>query len=71
MFANIDLEETGKIASHMAMDIFGKQGMSFGAVGQIWAIADADKDDALSLIEFCIAMHLVDMKKQGMFECDT
>jgi Ca2+-binding EF-hand superfamily protein len=66
MFAKIDLEETGKIASHMAMDIFGKQGMSFGAVGQIWSIADADKDDSLSLIEFCIAMHLVDMKKQGM-----
>jgi Ca2+-binding EF-hand superfamily protein len=65
MFAKIDLEETGKIASHMAMDIFGKQGMSFGAVGQIWSIADADKDDSLSLIEFCIAMHLVDMKKQG------
>ncbi len=65
MFAKIDLEETGKIPSHMAMDIFGKQGMSFGAVGQIWAIADADKDDQLSLIEFCIAMHLVDMKKQG------
>eukprot|EP00029_Vermamoeba_vermiformis_P010775 TRINITY_DN574_c0_g2_i1.p1 TRINITY_DN574_c0_g2~~TRINITY_DN574_c0_g2_i1.p1 ORF type:complete len:670 (+),score=233.70 TRINITY_DN574_c0_g2_i1:40-2049(+) len=66
MFAKIDLEETGKIESHMAMDIFGKQGMGFGAVGQIWAIADADKDDQLSLIEFCIAMHLVDMKKQGM-----
>lgn len=65
MFAKIDLEETGKIESHMAMDIFGKQGMGFGAVGQIWAIADADKDDQLSLIEFCIAMHLVDMKKQG------
>lgn len=65
MFAKIDLEETGKIASHMAMDIFGKLGMSFGAVGQIWSIADSDKDDSLSLIEFCIAMHLVDMKKQG------
>lgn len=49
----------------MARDLFIKSGLSNQILASIWSLSDLDSDGKLNLIEFSIAMHLINMCLRG------
>lgn len=66
LFHKLDTKNKGVIPS---VELFGvlasKYSLSTPVLGRIWELADRDGDDALTPFEFCIAMHLIELKRQG------
>ena len=45
---------------------FLRSGLPPAILGQIWQLADTDKDGRLNAAEFSVAMHLVDLALKGV-----
>ena len=59
LFKTYDINSDGFISGGEAVGIFNKSGLGKESLGQIWLMADADKDGRLSVKEFCVAFHLI------------
>ena len=51
----------GKINSDTARTFFMRSGLPPQVLGRIWTLSDDDKDNQLTVQEFCVAMKLVRM----------
>ena len=52
--------QNGQFASRaQAVGFFQKSGLPVDVIQRVWNLADLDKDNRLTLAEFCIGMHLV------------
>lgn len=58
-FLSLKKDLQGNISGMVAKTFFEKSGLEIKHLSHIWNLSDLDKDGALSLPEFCIAMHLV------------
>ena len=56
----------GVIIGGVAKEFFEKSKLPVRELSQIWNLADINKDGALSLEEFCIAMHLVVLRRHDV-----
>lgn len=54
------------IKGNIAKVFFEKSALPVSELSSIWKLSDIDKDGALSLPEFCIAMHLVVLRRNGI-----
>ncbi|KAE9552733.1 hypothetical protein FO519_004050 [Halicephalobus sp. NKZ332] len=64
-FYNNDKSGVGILNGVQARYILSQSGFPTPILAEIWNLADVNKDGALSPDEFCVAMHLIDMHKQG------
>lgn len=64
MFINAGPHD-GLLDGEKARDIFIRSQLSFEKLGQIWALADTQSRGALSVSDFCIAMHLIKVSMSG------
>ncbi|WAQ92186.1 hypothetical protein PtA15_16A92 [Puccinia triticina] len=55
----------GLLDGDKARDIFIRSKLSFDKLGQIWTLADTQSRGALSVSDFCIAMHLIQLAMSG------
>ncbi|KAH9447005.1 hypothetical protein MJO28_015983 [Puccinia striiformis f. sp. tritici] len=55
----------GLLDGDKARDIFIRSKLSFEKLGQIWTLADTQSRGALSVGDFCIAMHLIQLSMSG------
>ncbi|KNZ57977.1 hypothetical protein VP01_2024g3 [Puccinia sorghi] len=55
----------GLLDGEKARDIFIRSKLSFEKLGQIWTLADTQSRGALSVSDFCIAMHLIQLSMSG------
>ncbi|PLW09876.1 hypothetical protein PCANC_20010 [Puccinia coronata f. sp. avenae] len=55
----------GLLDGDKARDIFIRSKLSFEKLGQIWTLADTQSRGALSVSDFCIAMHLIQLSMSG------
>jgi hypothetical protein len=62
-FLSIESNPQGKITGNVAKDFFEKSKLEAIDLSRIWQLSDVDKDGALNLEEFCIAMHLVVLRR--------
>lgn len=51
------------LAGSSVKQFFEKSKLNLSDLSRIWSLADLDRDGHLTLIEFCIAMHLVVLKR--------
>ncbi|XP_065057937.1 ralBP1-associated Eps domain-containing protein 2-like [Rhopilema esculentum] len=58
-FKKLQPNEKGLIKGPQARDFFMKSNLPVEVLSKIWHLSDINKDNALDLEEFCIAMHLV------------
>jgi len=66
-FFNSLSPQFGKLTGGQVKDAFLKLNIDVAALRTIWALSDIDKDGALDLDEWCVAMHLVEIvKAQGV-----
>lgn len=56
----------GVVKGPRARDFFMKSGLPVEVLSKIWHLSDLNKDNALNLDEFCIAMHLVVAMRHGL-----
>ncbi|KAI8461826.1 hypothetical protein BY996DRAFT_4631241 [Phakopsora pachyrhizi] len=64
MFINASPVE-GLLDGDKAREIFIKSKLSFDTLGQIWTLADTQSRGSLSVGDFCIAMHLIQLTMSG------
>lgn len=64
-FYQLDTDGSGFIESEEAVYFFSHSGLSDVELGVIWEIADTRHLGRLSLHDFCVAMHLINMRKNG------
>ncbi|XP_065649069.1 ralBP1-associated Eps domain-containing protein 1 isoform X2 [Hydra vulgaris] len=64
-FINLN-PENGFVKGPLAREFFLKSNLPTETLSKIWNLSDLDKDYALNLEEFCIAMHLVVAVRHGM-----
>ncbi|CAF4603691.1 unnamed protein product, partial [Rotaria magnacalcarata] len=50
---------------HIAKEFFERSNLPTSELSQIWNLSDVNHDGALSLGEFCTAMHLVVLRLNG------
>lgn len=62
-FQTMQPDLNGVIIGSVAKEFFEKSKLPVRELSQIWNLADINKDGALSLEEFCIAMHLVVLRR--------
>lgn len=62
-FQNIEPDINGQIMGNVAKDFFEKSKLSNQELSKIWQLSDLNQDGALNLEEFCIAMHLVVLRR--------
>ena len=62
-FQSMQPNLNGIITGNKAKDFFEKSNLPIHELSQIWQLSDIDKDGALTLKEFCIAMHLVVLRR--------
>lgn len=62
-FQSMQSNLKGIITGNKAKDFFEKSNLPIHELSQIWQLSDIDKDGALTLNEFCIAMHLVVLRR--------
>ncbi|XP_052244911.1 ralBP1-associated Eps domain-containing protein 1-like isoform X2 [Dreissena polymorpha] len=62
-FNNIEHDLNGHISGGVAKEFFEKSKLSNQELSKIWNLSDLNRDGALSLEEFCIAMHLVVLRR--------
>ncbi|CAG2108789.1 unnamed protein product [Medioppia subpectinata] len=65
-FKSIQTNLNGIITGNKAKDFFEKSCLPIQELSQIWLLSDIDKDGALTLDEFCIAMHLVVLRRNNI-----
>ncbi|OQR67045.1 hypothetical protein BIW11_13760 [Tropilaelaps mercedesae] len=58
--------ERGKIQGRQAKEFFEKSRLPVVELSRIWHLADIDRDGQLALDEFCTAMHLVVLRRNGI-----
>nr|XP_037281095.1 ralBP1-associated Eps domain-containing protein 1-like isoform X4 [Rhipicephalus microplus] len=56
----------GKITGAIAKEFFEKSKLPVHELSKIWQLSDVDKDGALSIEEFCTAMHLVVLRRNNI-----
>lgn len=56
----------GKITGAVAKEFFEKSKLPVHELSKIWQLSDIDKDGALSIEEFCTAMHLVVLRRNNI-----
>ncbi|XP_027195190.2 RALBP1 associated Eps domain containing isoform X1 [Dermatophagoides pteronyssinus] len=54
---------TGTIHGNVAKIFFEKSGLDIKDLSHIWKLSDIDEDGGLSFAEFCVAMHLVVLRR--------
>ena len=59
MFGTADEDGDGFVGGKEAKKFFKQSDLDNKSLGQVWLLADVDKDNKLSVDEFAIAMHLV------------
>lgn len=64
-FIKLQPIEGGVVKGPRARDFFMKSGLPVEVLSKIWQLSDLNKDNALNLDEFCIAMHLVVALRHG------
>lgn len=64
-FTMADPDKTNFVSGDVARDLFTKSGLSNQVLAKIWVLSDLDSDGRLNLIEFSIAMHLINMNRKG------
>lgn len=62
-FQTMQNDLNGKITGNTAKDFFEKSCLPIQELSKIWQLSDVDKDGALTLDEFCVAMHLVVLRR--------
>lgn len=55
----------GLVSGASAKTVLGASGLAKAQLRAVWALSDIDKDGALDLQEFCLALYLVDLAKAG------
>jgi len=64
-FEKIDINGTGKISGGQAKDMMVQSKLPSNVLHKIWTLADVDKDGALTVYEFSLAMHFIKMRLDG------
>lgn len=64
-FSALGPNEYGKITGHQAKTKLMQSKLPSTVLHKIWTLADVDKDGALSLPEYALAMHFVKMRLDG------
>ena len=59
------IQKNGLVTGGAAKGILSQSGLPVASLRKIWELADIDKDGALDLQEFVIALFITDMVKQG------
>ena len=65
-FLTLQPNDGGVIKGPQARDFFLKSTLPTETLSKIWHLSDLNKDRALNLDEFCIAMHLVVAVRHGV-----
>ncbi|TSO67474.1 Intersectin-2 [Bagarius yarrelli] len=64
-FNSLDRQMSGYLSGPQVRNAMGSTSLSQSQLATIWNLADVDKDGKLKAEEFILAMHLVDMAKEG------
>ncbi|CAF2084039.1 unnamed protein product [Rotaria magnacalcarata] len=64
-FKDIQPDVTKIISGNIAKEFFERSHLPTSELSQIWNLSDVNHDGALSLAEFCTAMHLVVLRVNG------
>ncbi|CAF1289729.1 unnamed protein product [Rotaria sordida] len=64
-FQNLQKDTTKVINGQIAKEFFERSNLPTSELSQIWNLSDVNHDGALSLGEFCTAMHLVVLRLNG------
>ncbi|KAK6028764.1 SH3 domain protein [Ostertagia ostertagi] len=64
-FNQQDKQRVGFLTGQAGRSALGMSGLPTTALAHIWTLSDVNKDGKLTVDEFCIAMHLIDMVKAG------
>ncbi|XP_077488523.1 RALBP1 associated Eps domain containing isoform X6 [Amblyomma americanum] len=70
-FQSMQPDLRGKITGAVAKEFFEKSKLPVHELSKIWQLSDVDKDGALSIEEFCTAMHLVVLRRNSIELPDT
>ena len=65
IFASLNPDAQGKVTGSNAKRELVKSKLPNTVLGRIWKLADLDKDGMLDADEFCVAMHLINIKLDG------
>lgn len=65
-FEQLGPKAQGKLDGKMAKQSMVKSKLPSKVLHQIWTLADVDKDGALTLHEYALAMHFIKMKQEGL-----
>ncbi|XP_064488580.1 ralBP1-associated Eps domain-containing protein 1-like isoform X2 [Ornithodoros turicata] len=65
-FQTMQSDLKGKITGVVAKEFFEKSKLPVPVLSKIWQLSDIDKDGALTLEEFCTAMHLVVLRRNNI-----
>ncbi|CAD7939212.1 unnamed protein product [Amoebophrya sp. A120] len=65
-FVSIGPDKEGKISGLQAKTRMELSKLNNGMLHKIWKLADVDKDGKLSLYEYALAQHFIEMKLQGL-----
>ncbi|XP_041352222.1 ralBP1-associated Eps domain-containing protein 1-like isoform X2 [Gigantopelta aegis] len=65
-FKTMQPELTGIITGPVAKEFFEKSKLPVLELSKIWQLSDLNRDGALSIDEFCIAMHLVVLRRNDI-----
>ncbi|XP_064613399.1 ralBP1-associated Eps domain-containing protein 1-like isoform X2 [Liolophura sinensis] len=65
-FKTMQPDLSGVIKGNIAKEFFEKSRLPVQELSKIWQLSDFNKDGALSLEEFCTAMHLVVLKRNDV-----
>ncbi|XP_076373956.1 RALBP1 associated Eps domain containing isoform X2 [Tachypleus tridentatus] len=65
-FQCMQTDVKGKISGAVAKEFFEKSKLPVHELSKIWQLSDIDKDGALTLEEFCTAMHLVVLRRNNI-----
>lgn len=64
-FNQIDKQRIGRLSGVQARNILASSGLPMETLAKVWQLSDYDKDGQLTIDEFRIAMHLIDVAKTG------
>jgi len=64
-FRSLQSDISKVISGHIAKEFFERSHLLTSELSQIWNLSDVNHDGALSLAEFCTAMHLVVLRVNG------
>ncbi|KAK9062094.1 hypothetical protein SSX86_019279 [Deinandra increscens subsp. villosa] len=65
VFVEVDKDKDGKITGEEASTLFLSWKLPRDIIKQVWDLSDQDKDNMLSLKEFCIAIYLMERYREG------